>query len=49
MHVAIPADVPLEPDPRNTLLTVLAAMVVGALGATLYVFMREAIREPEPA
>lgn len=49
VHVAIPADVPLEPDPRNTLLTVLAAMVVGALGATLYVFMREAIREPEPA
>ncbi len=49
VHVAIPAAVPLEPDPRNTLLTVLAALIVGALGGTLYVFLREAIREPGPA
>lgn len=49
VSMAIPAAAPLEPDPRNLVTTVVGAALVGALLSTLLVFLRAAIREPEPA
>ena len=49
VSMAIPASPPLEPDPRNVVTTVVGAALVGALLATLIVFLRAAVREPEPA
>lgn len=49
VSVAIPASVPLEPDPRNMSVTVVAAFFVGGLAATLFVFLRAAVRDPGAA
>lgn len=46
--VVLPATPPFDPDPRNRAVTVAAAVLVGGLAATLFVFLRAAVREPEP-
>jgi uncharacterized protein involved in exopolysaccharide biosynthesis len=46
--VVVEAVAPLEPKPRNRLTITLAAAVVAGLLATLVVFLRAAVREPEP-
>lgn len=45
--VVVQAVPPLEPQPRNRLTITLAAAVVAGLLATLVVFLRAAVREPE--
>lgn len=47
-RVIVPAAPPLEPMPRGRLTITLAAAVVAGLLATLVVFLRAAIREPDP-
>src|SRR5690606_24438803 len=49
VSLAIPASVPLAPDGRNLVSTVVGAAVVGALLSTLIVFLRAAVRPPDPA
>ena len=44
--VVVEAVAPLEPRPRNRLTITLAAAVVAGLLATLFVFLRAAVREP---
>lgn len=47
-RVVAPAMPPLEPEARNRLTISLAAALVAGLLATLFVFLRAAVREPEP-
>ncbi len=49
VSMAIPASPPLQADSRNVVTTVVGAALVGALLSTLLVFLRAAVREPEPA
>ncbi len=46
-RVIIGASEPLEPKPRNRLTVTLAALLVGGLLATLFVFLRSAVAEPQ--
>lgn len=46
-RVAVPAAVPLLPEPRNRLLAVVAAAAIGGLFATLYYFLSAAVRAPD--
>ena len=45
--VAVPAATPLLPEPRGRLVATVAAIAVGALFTTLFVFLRAAVRDPE--
>jgi uncharacterized protein involved in exopolysaccharide biosynthesis len=45
-RVIIGASQPLEPKPRNRLTITVAALLVGGLLATLFVFLRAAVAEP---
>ena len=49
VSVAIPAAAPTNSDPRGSVSMAVAAAVVGGLAATLFVFLRAAVREPEAA
>lgn len=46
VSVAIPAAAAPKPDPKSTAVTAVAAVVVGGLAATVFVFLRAAVREP---
>ncbi len=46
--LAIPASPPLKADDRNLAATVIGAGLVGGLLCTLLVFLRAAVREPDP-
>ena len=45
--VAVPAVAPLLPEPRGRLVAAVAAAAVGGLLATLFVFLRAAVRDPQ--
>lgn len=49
VSMAIPASTPLAPDGRNLVSTVIGVALVGALLGTLVVFLRAAVRAPDPA
>ena len=46
-NVVVRASVPLVPEARSRLVSVVAAAAVGGLLATLFVFLRAAVRDPE--
>src|SRR5690606_31728038 len=46
-RLAIPATVPLMPEARGRLTATVVAALVGGLLATLFVFLRAAVRDPE--
>lgn len=48
VSMAIPASTPLAPDGRNLASTVVGVALVGALLGTLIVFLRAAVRPPDP-
>lgn len=48
-RVVVRATPAVEPEPRNRVVVTLAAAVVAGLLATLFVFLREAVREPATA
>lgn len=46
-RLSVTASAPLLPEPRGRAVAVLASAVVGGLLATLFVFLRAAVREPD--